>query len=231
MQQALVGGPNSELSAADISVVAADESAERWIARELHDVVAQCLTTVLIELQILHDELPVALSNRLVPLEDEVRVGLNGVRDLIYLLRGEPVEEQGFTEIVERLLEDLHRKTQIKTCLHVSPEWPSHLPVDVALNLRRIVQEALTNVRLHSGASHLDVFLHVEGGCVSVLIADNGAGIVDLGSVNLAGKGIVGMRERAFLLGGRLLIEAAPGKGTVVRVSLGRVRASLGGEP
>jgi signal transduction histidine kinase len=209
-----------------------DESfaGERWIARELHDVVAQRLTTILVELQMLsRDHLSLAARARVESLDEEVRGGLQGVRELLRRLRGEPVTEEGFNQAMRRLLLEFQQKTSIETLLDVSSDWPDQLPAECALQLSRIVQEALTNVRLHSRATRVEVSLGLVEGCPSLIITDDGRSTVDFRETASAGMGILGMRERATILGAKLEIVSGQGRGTVVWLTLGSRPAGLVG--
>jgi two-component system sensor histidine kinase UhpB len=197
------------------------DNAEHWIARELHDVVAQCLTTVLVELELLRrDGLPDRPLARVAALEEEVRDGLHEVRQLLYRLRGEPLDDEAFAETIAVLLLDFQRKTSIETRFTVSSDWPDGLASDTALHLRRITQEALNNVRMHSGARHVEVALAVSGRIPTLTISDDGVGQAAVGLADCGGLGIIGMRERAAILGARLHLESEPGRGTTVRVTL-----------
>ena len=85
--------------------------------------------------------------------------------------------------------------------------WPSRLAVQAAVNLYRVLEEALNNVRKHSGANAVTVsFRMAEGGMAVVSVTDDGVGLVPVIGERL-GLGMLGMRERALLLGGELSIE------------------------
>jgi signal transduction histidine kinase len=85
----------------------------------------------------------------------------------------------------------------------------------------RLVQEALTNVVKHAGATTVDISVREGGGGIDVRVADDGAGLAATGpSASGGGFGLVGMRERVELAGGELLLEARDGGGTVVRARL-----------
>jgi signal transduction histidine kinase len=219
MREALVRIVGDEL-ATDDSVFGSSQTPEGWIARELHDVVAQCLTGLLIELRVMREELAAGSAARLAALEDEVRVGLNGVRELIHLLRGEPIVEENFGAAAEGLLDAFHAKTGIETNLQVSPRWPAEIQAEVSFNLRRILQEALTNIRFHSRAARVDVTLSANDGELALAVADDGPWSADFALEYGQRTGIIGMRERAVVIGADLTIERMPDSGTVVRVTL-----------
>jgi signal transduction histidine kinase len=88
------------------------------------------------------------------------------------------------------------------------------LPADVETTMYRIVQEALTNIAKHAGATRISILLTRKKRAVVVVIEDDGQGFSP--SDTTAGLGLPGMRERVTLLGGRLRVEASPGHGTTV---------------
>lgn len=151
-------------------------------------------------------------------LQDSTREVLSGLRGVLMELRGEPGVEDGFVDSVRALLMRFEARTQVKAHLSVSPTWPSRLGSYAALNLYRIVEEALTNVRLHSGALLVEVVLgHSRDKEMTIEINDDGRG-VDHGTVNkMPGMGVLGMRERALILGGRVEFENRASGGTTVR--------------
>ena len=95
----------------------------------------------------------------------------------------------------------------------------SHVPPAVAAELYRIGEEALTNVMRHAGASHVLVNLEVAAATARLVIEDDGAGIDTSEGVS-PGFGLLGMRERAERLGGRLVLESDPGSGTRVEATI-----------
>jgi two-component system sensor histidine kinase UhpB len=190
------------------------------LARELHDGIAQTLTTMLINLENFRME---QLGNQSVlreiaELQESTREVLLNLRLILYDLRGQTGIGEGFTEAVRALLDRFQDKTQLKVVLSVSPAWPPRLLSQAALNLHRIIEEALTNVRLHSGASLVQVALKpVFDGQFAVEVKDDGRGVETEAGWREPGLGLLGMRERASLLGGRLEVESVLGQGTTVR--------------
>ena len=192
----------------------------RLLARELHDRVAQTLTTMLINLENFKME---QLGNQSVlreiaELQESTREALVNLRHVLYDLRGQTGIEESFTEAVRALLARFQDKTQLKVVLSVSPSWPSELRSHAALNLFRIIEEALTNVRLHSGARLVEVALGPAfDGQFAVEVKDDGRGAETEAGRREPGLGLLGMRERASILGGRLEVESVLGQSTTVR--------------
>ena len=194
----------------------------RELARELHDRVVQTLTTMLIELETFKAEQTgnKSVLRQLDGLQESTRDVIDNMRRVLYGLRDEDGTEEGFTDAVRSLLERFQERTGVKVNLAIGPSWPSRIRSSAALNLYRIVEEALTNVRMHSGARRVDVSLGASGGNVSVEVKDDGKGSSADGQGNRPGLGVMGMNERALLLGGRLEIESVDGRGTTVKAIL-----------
>lgn len=192
----------------------------RLLARELHDRVAQTLTTMLIELENFKVEQSGRQSvlRQLGELQDSTRDVLDNLRHVLYDLRGETGIEEGFADAVRLLLARFQERTHVNVLLSVSPGWPSRLRSPAALNIYRIIEEALSNVRMHSGALLVEVVL---GPAIesqhAISVIDNGRGALGATGDRKPGLGTLGMQERAVILGGRLEVESVAGGGTTVR--------------
>jgi signal transduction histidine kinase len=198
----------------------AEQVIKQHVARELHDRVAQTLTGMLIELETFKVEQfgRASVLKEATELQDSTRQVLQSIREMLYDLRGEPASEESFVAVLQSLLTRFEERTRIAVDLIVSPSWPKKLRSAAALNLYRIVEEALTNIRLHSGARSVRVALEWLGGSeLALIVRDDGAGLDSSETLGLGGMGVLGMRERAVLLGGRLTVESIPGGGTTVR--------------
>ena len=177
------------------------------MARELHDRVAQTLTTMLVDVEKFKAQ-PVAWDDVLQEMDSiqsSTREVLSSLRQLLYDLRGENPVGDSFAGAVGDLLARFSEKTRIEAAVIVERGWPAALYPAAALNLYRIVEEALSNVRMHSGASSVSVLLEApKDGQLALVIDDNGRGVD--GNLHRPGLGTVGMRERALLLGGQLKV-------------------------
>lgn len=205
---------------AHVDHTASSDEIRRMLARELHDCVAQTLTTMLIELENFKVEQTGRQSvlRQLGELQESTRDVLTSLRGVLYDLRGETGIEEGFAEAVRVLLARFQERTHIKVLLSVSPLWPARLRSQTALNLYRIIEEALTNVRMHSGAGLVEVALGPAlGSQLAVSVKDDGRGAESASGGRAPGMGVLGMQERAVLLGGRLEVESETGRGTTVR--------------
>jgi two-component system sensor histidine kinase UhpB len=194
------------------------------LARELHDRVAQKLATVLMDLEVFKTEQvgQDAVLNRVDLVQGSMREVLGSLRDLLHELRDESVGFSGdLRDGLLTLLISFERRTGIETSLIVKPGWPAHTRPAAGLQLYRIAEEALMNAGRHSGAKRVRVTLNPVGDdelCMSV--TDYGRGFDE--TTIAAGMGTLGMRERAVLIGARLWIDAFPGFGTTVQVTLPR---------
>ena len=190
----------------------------RRIARDLHDIVLQDLSGTLQSLRLTH--LQAKKSGISLDFEEELGAlgrASSGLRSAIYDLRRE--KERPFLESVESLV-DLNRQAtdEREIRLVVEEEFPVSLPAKESVDLLRVLQEALTNTRRHSGASSIEVRLRTEDQEVLVEIVDDGRGFDPL-SVR-TGVGLSAMRERIEGLGGKIEVRSRPGEGTKVKVRI-----------
>lgn len=190
------------------------------MARELHDRVAQTLTTMLVDVEKFKAE-PAAWDDvlrEMDAIQNSTREVLSSLRQLLYDLREENPVGDSFVGAVRDLLARFTDKTRIEAAVIVQLGWPAVLTPSAAINLYRIVEEALANVRMHSGASSVSVRLEAPmDGQLALIIDDNGRGLD--GGLQVPGLGTVGMKERALLLGGQLRISSQVAGGTTVRAA------------
>jgi two-component system, NarL family, sensor histidine kinase UhpB len=202
----------------------AESEVKRQLARELHDSVAQILTLMVVDME--NFKLDLTGQNHVVEkvdsLQESTRAVLHNLRQVLYDLREEPSTESGFVQQVRSLLARFEGTTGIRSMLKVSSEWPARLSSATAHNLYRIVEEALNNVRLHSGAGRVDVMLVANGDGVELTVQDDGRGLPPSDGARRQGMGMLGMRERAVLLGGELDVTSNGGGGTTVRAVVPR---------
>ncbi|MGI9577265.1 MAG: sensor histidine kinase, partial [Microthrixaceae bacterium] len=103
------------------------------------------------------------------------------------------------------------------------------LPVPVENELLRILQEALNNVDRHAKASHVEVDWNVEGGNYELVVTDDGTGFDPGRAIRERSYGVVGMRERAAVIGATFDLSSQPGAGTCLRVSAGQLASAGSG--
>ena len=193
------------------------EAERKRIARDLHDGVLQDLsyTTAAMGLILLQAE-DTKLKEQLQATVAAIRRGAQSLREVVNDLRLEDKEDQPFADIVESLVRRnrlMVRDFEIR--LEVGEQVPSVPLGETGTQVSRIIQEALTNARRHSGARKVSVDLKIDGGDLLVEVADDGQGF---GRETSPGVGLGSMRERTALIGGELEIESEPGRGTSVRL-------------
>ncbi len=196
-------------------MVTAQELERRRLARELHDETGQALTSVLLGLKAVEEAgNEEALRSAAAELRELVVGTLQDVRRLAVELRPKALDDFGLVPALERLAQSFTEQTGI--AVDVESRLPvERLPGDAETALYRVVQEALTNVVKHAGARRISILVTARDDAVAAVIEDDGQGF-DPASTREEGVGLVGMRERMTLLGGRLEIESRPGFGTTI---------------
>jgi len=121
---------------------------------------------------------------------------------------------------LEQYIQEFNRQYQLGVQFETVGIDAARLPADIETALFRIVQESLTNVALHAQATQVDVLLNRRNGCLVLTVEDNGIGFNTNQPVNENRLGLFGMRERVEMLGGKLIVESAPGKGTMISVEV-----------
>jgi len=190
----------------------------RRIARDLHDMALQDLSGALQSLRLTH--LRSRNTGADLDLKEELEAlgrATSGLRGAIYDLRHE--KERPFVKSVEALVELNRQLTPERTtALMVEDGFPEELPEEVSVELLRVLQEALTNARRHSGARNVEVRLRAEGEALVAAVIDDGRGFHPASA--RTGVGLVGMGERIEGLGGKIEVSSRSGEGTKVTVKV-----------
>jgi hypothetical protein len=198
------------------------------IAREIHDELGQALTCMSMDLAFLDKQLPKdnpQAALRVSALATLVKETVKTVRRISSELRPSILDDLGLGAAVEWLAHDFSTRTSIDCAVSV----PSNVLVapDRGTVVFRICQEALTNVARHAGATHVSIDLMIdEDGFLALEVCDNGRGITEEEIRRPDSLGLLGMRERAAMLGGVVEVKGTPGEGTTVTV-----RVPLQGSP
>ncbi|MCR6031508.1 sensor histidine kinase [Nocardioides sp. zg-579] len=206
----------AERAAGGARALAAQEAERHRIAQELHDEVGQSLTVVLLGLKRAEDQVPPDLpeiAEGLALVRESARAGLDDVRRVARRLRPGVLEDLGLHSALAALASDFAALDRGHLTRTTSPGLPP-LSSDAELVVYRVAQEALTNVARHAAAREVALSLTRVGETVVLEVRDDGRGVAEL----RPGSGVLGMRERASLVGGELTIESAPGQGTTVRL-------------
>jgi two-component system, NarL family, sensor histidine kinase UhpB len=208
-----------ELSA---SVVEAREEERRRIARELHDELGQRLTALKIDLTTLAAQARLPADDaRVAGMQATLDDTLASVRRIASDLRPLMLDDLGLNAAIEWLARDTSRRIGIPVHARLPVAEPA-LDPRVATALYRMVQEALTNVTRHAHARSVDVTLSSENGELVLTVADDGVGLSDEALQRAGSFGLLGLHERARMLGGQIDIGARPGGGTTLTVRLPR---------
>ncbi|MBI4515728.1 MAG: PAS domain S-box protein [Deltaproteobacteria bacterium] len=195
------------------------------IARELHDQLGQVLTALKLELDVLPQqlagtcELPLFLRQKLAAMSGLADSMIASVQGLCTELRPSLLDDLGLTPALEWQAREFESRTGIH-CTFSAPIEPITLEPARATALFRVLQEALTNVLRHANATRVGVALTQEDDCVQLEVADNGRGVTATELSAPTSLGLLGIRERAHLLGGRVSIQGGPGRGTTVSFCL-----------
>lgn len=194
------------------------------ISRELHDELGQSLAAIRIGLDVLetqHERRDQDWQKNLQGLKQITDSTVESVQRIAADLRPLILDELGLPSAIEWLLESFSGRS--KTAYQLTlPGTPVAFSRDISTAVFRILQEALTNISRHSGASLVAVKLIDSDDMVTLEISDDGRGMVAGGGSAAAGGGLglIGMRERAFMLSGELKVRSSAGEGTVIVVNI-----------
>jgi signal transduction histidine kinase len=196
------------------------------IARELHDVVAHHVSAIAVQAGAgaeIAERDPNRAREALRFIQETSREALAEMRAMLNVLysSGESGTErapQPSLAQIERLVNQ-SRAAGLPVTLEIEGEAPA-LPEALDVSAYRIVQEALTNTLKHAGPAHAHVLVRYAPEALELEISDDGRGTLDRSTGASAGRGLIGMRERAALFGGALIAERAPGRGFTVRARL-----------
>lgn len=204
-------------------VITTQEEERRRIARELHDSTSQALTSLMVSLRMLEStDTDTSTSVQVRELREVVAQILDEVHNLAKQLRPQVLDDLGLPAALERLVSEWqHRHAlPVDLLIHLGEQ---RLSDAAEIALYRIVQETLTNVARHANAHSVSVLVERRNEQVVVVVEDDGIGF----DSNLPGKwesephlGLLGMRERAELLGGKLTVESTPQAGTSIFVQI-----------
>jgi signal transduction histidine kinase len=212
-----------ELQQTAAKVLNAQEEERRTIARELHDEVGQVLTAIQVELTVAQHAVEAAggPAAPLTKVQEIADGALKTVRNLSQLLHPAALDDLGLAAAIDSSLRGLARRQAIRAELHQAG-MTERLPREVELAAYRIVQEAITNVGKHAGASRCDVHLTQLPDRLLIEVEDDGVGFVEDTDrpIVARGLGLISVRERVARLGGTFNILSTPGYGTRLVVSL-----------
>ncbi|RJP21044.1 MAG: PAS domain S-box protein [Deltaproteobacteria bacterium] len=203
------------------SIIAGQEKERAAVARELHDEFGQVLTALALDAAWLRDRLKgadPAASRQAQAMCGIIDKAIDEVRGIATRLRPGALDNLGLVDALDWYIRDFEKRSRIR-CVYRSRGVP-RIADKAATAAYRIAQEALTNVARHSGATRVDVALRVEEGVLLLSVEDDGKGFESDRLDESKGLGVVGMRERASLIGGTLSIGSSPDGGTRIGLRL-----------
>lgn len=205
-------------------IVTTQEDERRRIARDLHDQLGQQLTGLRLKIASLKAKCSTYKEiNSDVDQIEKLGARLDTqVNFLAWELRPTALDDLGLIDAVQNYVRAWSRQFDIPAAFHTNGGLVKRLDSEIETNLYRIAQEALNNVFKHSAAESASVILEVRNADVVLIVEDNGRGFEpeEIGPADETGKGlgIIGMRERAAIIGGKIEIEASRGRGTTIFV-------------
>jgi PAS domain S-box-containing protein len=224
-----VRASEERLRALSVRLRSAREEEGTRIAREIHDELGGALTGLKWEIESIAESVAVSLNGAAVPSIDErisrmtdmIDTTITTVRRIASDLRPSVLDDLGLIAAIEWQAQQFQSRTGI-SCECKTASDALDLDRDQATAVFRIFQEILTNILRHSGATEVRVEVRKESTDFVLEVVDNGRGITEYDKAKAASLGLLGMRERAVLAGGEVLIRGAEGRGTgvVVRVPL-----------
>lgn len=196
------------------------EEERKRIARELHDDTAQRLATLMLRMAMLERADEAQRSAVVADVRSELLETVEGIKRIARGLRPPELEDLGLVLALQAHFRSLREASGFLVEEELNSNVEDLLDTDAKLVLYRIVQESLSNVVRHSGARRASVRVHVEDGLVRATVKDDGRGFSDGDGLQGPGLGLVGMQERALMIGGRMMLSTVPGEGTTVEVEL-----------
>jgi signal transduction histidine kinase len=188
------------------------------LARELHDTLAHTLSGLAVQLEAIAtiwSSIPPKAHDMLDRALDATRAGLDETRRTLQDLRAAPLEDLGLPLAIRSLANNFAARGGLSLDMDVSSQIPN-LPPEVEQAYYRVAQEALDNVTRHANAQRVTVSLGQIGGQLVLEISDDGGGFAEETVEPDEQLGLLGMRERAALIGGTLEVESRSGRGTTV---------------
>jgi signal transduction histidine kinase len=214
---------HEQLRALSVYLQHVREEERTRIAREVHDELGQALTSCKLDLSLLANKLPgnlPGLKDKAKALSAHIDTTIQTVRRIATELRPGILDHLGLIAALEWQANEFQTRTGIKCDVRTDLHEPILTP-DVATTFFRIFQETLTNIIRHAGATQVMVHLKEASGRIILDVRDNGRGISADEITNTRSMGLLGMKERAALLGGTFKIGPGPnGKGTLATVSI-----------
>ena len=208
-------------------VLQAQEEERKRISRELHDDIAQVLTAISFHLAVLKKEAAPngkSLKKKIAHTQRLVEKSVDIVHQFASQLRPPALDDLGLIPALHSYVKDFAKRTGL--AVHFTSftrDRTELLDSDKRTVLYRVVQEALSNVAKHAQASRVNVNIRKLRGVIRMEVQDDGKSFEVRGVLSTQrnkGLGLLGMRERVEMVGGRFAVESSPGKGTTIRAEI-----------
>jgi PAS domain S-box-containing protein len=207
-------------------LIGGQEAESKRVGQELHDSIGQSVAMLSIDFERTRRSLTNLSPDsdaRLAILSDKLKDLGKDVANLSHRLHSSKLELLGLAVAVRGLVREFSEQYQVRACCRCSAV-PDGLSAEMSLCFFRVVQEALHNIAKHSRAGTIDIELDGSSGFLRLNIADDGVGFVQNSA--RPGLGLISMRERLHLIGGKLLVTSEPGSGTRVEAIVPITQAS-----
>ncbi|MBF0316922.1 MAG: PAS domain-containing protein, partial [Nitrospirae bacterium] len=205
-------------------MISSREEERLMISRDIHDDLGQILTGLKIEVSLLISHVKAsgngnAAIDKLLSISSSIDTVFDSMHRIAANLRPQDLDKLGLLQAMRSYLDDFRQRSGISCELYCTHK-EIRLDSDKEIALFRIFQESLTNVMRHSNASEVFVIIEDNSECFSLSIIDDGQGISDSDMLSTRSLGILGMKERALMIGAEIKIKGDKGVGTQVTVSM-----------
>ncbi|NBD26726.1 sensor histidine kinase [Paenibacillus glycinis] len=210
-----------------LKIILAQEEERKRIAREIHDGPAQSLANIVLRTEIaermlMKQEFQI-VQEELIDLKSQVRSGIEEIRKIIFNLRPMALDDLGLVPTLRKYIQDYEEKSKIRTMFETIGK-EARLPSAMEAAIYRMVQEAFSNAFKHANPSYVSLEMNYQAQMVKIVVKDNGVGfqpsLIESKAKNSVHFGLIGMRERAELLEGRMEIESAINEGTKITIHI-----------
>jgi signal transduction histidine kinase len=197
------------------------EEERKRLSRELHDDIGQTLTALKVDLAVVESECSGSgrVKQKMADMQKLLSSGIHSVHSLCRRLRPGALDDLSLEDALAGLVDDWKQRNDATCELHADVR-DAALSDEIRTAVFRLVQEALTNVSRYARASEVQIRLTAGETALRFSVADNGCGMEPGAENKPTSFGLLGMHERVVMLGGRLRIDSAPGKGTLIEGSL-----------
>ena len=205
-------------------LIKAQENERLKISRDLHDHIAQDLSTLKISLETLFKDQPADVTAKVSQLSDILQRSIASVRDMAYDLRPPGLDQLGLVKTLYLYCEDFSKSNGVEVDFAAAGVDELDLDYETEINIYRLIQEALNNIKRHAGANRVTIRLVASSPDIVIRVKDNGKGFDVNDRRNRALKekrmGLQSMVERVHLLDGKISIQSKPSKGTYILIEI-----------